>query len=349
MTDTLLPALVQEVPRLRPGLPEVLPSPRGPVSEQLLDFLGREAQELSPLPLGDVDAVADDDVALALYLCYELHYLGLPDVDECWEWEPSLIRERRRLEADFECRLLSLVGQIPFALSPMEAERELARIACAPNTHSLSGFMEREGSIEQMRELAIHRSAYQLKEADPHTWAIPRLTGRSKAALVDIQFGEYGEGRIEDLHANLYAEVMVELGLEPTYGNYIDRLPGVTLSTCNLASFFGLHRRWRGALVGHLAMFEMCSIGPMSRYATALRRMGFGDRATRFYDVHVEADARHQIVALRDMVGGLLEDEPLLSREVVFGARAVDVVERAFAMHVLTSWKQGRTSLLPAA
>jgi len=35
---------------------------------------------------------------------------------------------------------------------------------------------------------------------------------------------------------------------------------------------FGLHRRFRGALVGHLAIFEMTSIGPMGRYATGLRR-----------------------------------------------------------------------------
>lgn len=30
-------------------------------------------------------------------------------------------------------------------------------------------------------------TSYQLKEADLHTWAIPRLAGRSKAALVSIQ------------------------------------------------------------------------------------------------------------------------------------------------------------------
>src|SRR3712207_8445227 len=39
------------------------------------------------------------------------------------------------------------------------------------------------------------RSIYTLKEADPHSWAIPRLTGRAKAALVEIQSDEYGEGR----------------------------------------------------------------------------------------------------------------------------------------------------------
>ena len=39
----------------------------------------------------------------------------------------------------------------------------------------------------------MHRSAYQLKEADPHTWAIPRLSGSVKAALVEV---EWGAGRV---------------------------------------------------------------------------------------------------------------------------------------------------------
>jgi heme oxygenase-like protein len=68
---------------------------------------------------------------------------------------------------------------------------------------------------------------------------------------------------------------MRELGLDDTYGAYLAIIPGVMLATVNLASYFGLHRRLRGALVGHLAVFEMTSVEPMGRYSTALRRHGF--------------------------------------------------------------------------
>jgi hypothetical protein len=212
---------------------------------------------------------------------------------------------------------------------------------------SLSGYMYDRGTLTEMREFAVHRSAYQLKEADPHSWAIPRLTGRAKAALIDIQRGEYGEGVPDDVHANLFADVMDALGLERTYGAFIDRLPGITLSTCNLVSFLGLHRRWRGALVGHLALFEMCSVGPMGRYAAALDRLGLGRQATRFYEEHVIADERHQDVALDDMVAGLVEQEPLLGGDVVFGARALAAVEGMFAAHLLGAWARHESSLLP--
>ncbi len=78
---------------------QVLPSARGPLSDQLLHHLRRPVHDISPLPAVDADPLLDHDAALALYLCYELHYLGLPDVEEAWEWEPSLLRERRRLDS----------------------------------------------------------------------------------------------------------------------------------------------------------------------------------------------------------------------------------------------------------
>ena len=67
----------------------------------------------------------------------------------------------------------------------------------------------------------MHRSAYQLKEADPHSWAIPRLRGRPKAALVEIQADEYGGGR-PDASTPSSSPRMAALGLDRTYGAYLD-------------------------------------------------------------------------------------------------------------------------------
>lgn len=300
---------------------------------------------MSPWPEPADDPLAGDDSALALYLCYELHYQGLPGVDAAWEWEPTLLRERRRLERAVELRLADLVGPAPVGLCPdatVDALQEMARDDGGP---SLSEHIDRRGTLAEVMELAIHRSAYQLKEADPHTWGIPRLTGRAKAALVEIQYGEYGNGRPERLHATLFGTTMRHLGLDDRYGHYLDLLPGITLTTTNVISLFGLHRAWRGALVGHLALFEMCSVGPMARYARALRRLGLSDPAVAFYDEHVLADEHHQVVAVKDLVGGLLQVEPELSGDVVHGARTLAAVEAAFAHHVLDAWARGTTSL----
>jgi hypothetical protein len=198
------------------------------------------------------------------------------------------------------------------------------------------GLPRRTRSLAEFREFAIHRSLLQLKEADPHSWAIPRLSGETKAALIEIQTDEYGNGRARDAHQNLFGVTMLALGLDPGYGHYLDLVPATTLASVNLPSFLGLHRRLRAALVGHLAVFEMTSVEPMSAYAAALRRLGLHPGARHFFDVHVVADAHHQTVAAESLAGhGLAGAEPALADDILFGARAA----------MATAWRAGRTSL----
>jgi hypothetical protein len=315
------------------------------LSEFILARLAHAPHRIGAGPPPGHHVLSCDDAQLALYLAYELHYQGLPGVDDGWEWEPGLLTFRRGLEDRFLDELLDLAGP-RWSAAGAAIDEVLHSIIDAATGPSLSRHMEREGTLEQMREFAVHRSAWQLREADGHTWGIPRLSGRAKAAMVEIQSDEYGGGREAAMHSVLFAETMSALGLNPAYGTYVDLLPGATLATTNLVSFFGLHRRWRGALVGHLATFEMTSVEPMARYSAALSRLGLPDAARHFYDVHVEADAHHQVVAARDLAGGLAAQEPDLVDDIAFGARALMAVEERFARHLLSRWDEGCTSLL---
>jgi hypothetical protein len=335
----------------RPGYEEAmanLPSPRGPITELLVERLRGEPDAIESVGVGvGDDGIADEDLQLALYVCYELHYRGFAQVDPGWEWEPSLLALRRELESAFEAALGDAVGEPRRgAVDPERMDLALREIADADDGPSLSRFVEREASVEQLREFMVHRSAYQLKEADPHTWAIPRLHGPPKAAMVEIQADEYGGGRAERVHAQLFADAMEAVGLDPAYGAYLERIPATTLATVNLMSLFGLHRRWLGAIVGHLALFEMTSPVPNRRYAEGVRRLGFGERATAFFDEHVLADAAHEAIAAVDLAGGLARQAPELGADVLWGARALAHVEARWSAGVLEAWGAGRSSLL---
>src|SRR4051812_45650935 len=328
-----------------------LPSARGAASAFVLDARRREPHAIAPLrqPPAD-DPIGDDDLQLALYVCYELHYRGFDGVDERWEWEPSLLALRAQLEADFEAALVAAVPRPDAEPNPDDMDVALRAIADSDDGPSLSRHLERAGTLEQFHEFAVHRSAYQLKEADPHSWALPRLSGPPKAALVEIQADEYGGGRAERIHAELFARAMRALGLDDEYGAYLEHLPAITLATVNLMSYLGLHRRRRGAIVGHLALFEMTSSVPNRRYATGLRRLGLGEDATAFFDEHVEADAVHEAIAAVDLAGGLVRQQPELCADVLWGARALVVVDARWAAHLLDAWHHGRRSLrLPLA
>jgi len=290
-----------------------------------------------------VDPRTDDDFQLALHVAYELHYGSFDGVADEWEWHPSMVAFTRELERRFETALRADAGP-PQPVDDIVVD--LPRTIEAHTGPSLSSYVLDQGTLDQVREFVIHRSAYQLKEADPHTWGIPRLQGEAKAAFVHIQTDEYGDGDAAAMHSALFANTMVALGLDAAYGAYLDRLPGATLATGNLITMLGLHRRLRGALVGHLTAFEMTSVVPMTRYSRALHRLGIGSRGRRFYDVHVEADAVHERMALHDVAGAFVQSSPELASEVVFGAQALMDVESRFAAHVLSCWDAGTSSLV---
>src|SRR3954454_14151135 len=318
-----------------------LPTPRGPLTEMLLDVLRQAPHELPALP----DAADEEDLHLALYCCYELHYRGFDGVDARWEWEPSLLGLRGALERRFEGELHERIGPPGEPPDPSEIDVLLRELMQGDDAPSVSSFIEREATLAQVLEFMVHRSAYQLKEADPHSWALPRLWGRPKAAMVEVQADEYGNGRPDDIHAELFARAMAAVGLDPAYGAYLDQIPGVTLATVNLMSLCGLHRRLRGALVGHLAMFEMTSSIPNRRYATGLRRLGHGADACLFFDVHVVADAVHESVAAVDRAGGLAKQDPALGADVLWGARALLEIDGRWARHMVSAWADDGSSL----
>jgi hypothetical protein len=327
-----------------------LPEPRGPLSEALTDDLAagealsaRTLQRAERLVATTVDALTDDDLQLALAVCYELHYRGFTGVDDHWEWDPDLLRLRATLEAAHLTALRALAGPVRADRRPID--EQLTAVIAADDGPSLSRDLAKRGTLEQWREYLTVRSVYHLKEGDPHTFAVPRLAGRAKAAMVEIQADEYGGGAAERMHSELFAGMMRDLGLDAGYGALWDVAPAVAFSSVNTMSLFGLHRRWRGAALGHLACVEMTSSEPSRRYSAGLRRLGFDERTTVFYDEHVEADAVHEQIASVDMCGSLVAEHPELADDVLFGAACSLAHDGLTARHLLGAWEAGRSAL----
>jgi hypothetical protein len=327
-----------------------LPEPRGPLSEALFDDL-TTGTTLSSTAVRRADRVAaegscaltDEDLQIGLAVCYELHYRGFDGVTDDWEWDPALLRLRAGLERRHLAALREIVG-VP-AASGASIDRRLAALVAADDGPSLSSFMAKQGTLEQWREYLTLRSVYHLKEGDPHTFAIPRLSGRAKAAMVEIQADEYGGGAPERMHSELFAGLMRDLGLDATYGALWNEAPAAAFASVNTMSLFGLHRRWRGAALGHLAAVEMTSSEPSRRYSAGLRRLGFDEQVTVFYDEHVEADAVHEQIAAVDMCGSLVAEEPDLVADVLFGAACSLAMDAVAARELLGAWEAGRSAL----
>ena len=320
-----------------------LPTAVGPVSACVLDLLnGMRTSCVDALDVEGADPYGLD-LQLALYVCYELHYRGFAGVRGSLEWDPVVLGLRGRLEKAFFDAVCRDVGDP----DPDETAADaMAALSVEPvDGTGLSYFLRDEGTWDQMREYFVHRSLYHLKEGDPHAFAIPRLTGGAKAAFVAIEYDEYGAGRGERLHQQLFADLLEAADLDTTYLGYLDDVPADALAVVNLMSLFGLHRDLRGAAVGHFASPEITSPPGSARIVQSLQRLGAPERCITFYREHVEADAVHEQVVRHDVVGDLVAREPALDRDVVFGIRARDVVEDRLADHMMACWQAGRSSL----
>lgn len=314
-----------------------LPCQRGPLSAALISRL----VEGRAWPAGPaVDDPYGDDAQLALYIAYELHYRSFAGIDDDLEWDPDIIRFRRVLERPFLAALRADVAV------DTDVDAAIGALLVEPDGDGQSEFLLREGQRWQLQEYVAHRSLYHLKEADPQAWVIPRLDGQAKSSFVAVEHDEYGAGHGERLHSRLFARMMDALGLDPSYGAYLDVAPAATLATVNAMSLFGLHRRLRGALVGQFAAVEITSSPGSARMVQAVRRINGDDReAWAFYDEHIEADAVHEQVVRKGVIASLLEQEPALAADIVFGIRVGTLLDERLAGHLLEAWRAGHSSL----
>ena len=218
---------------------------RGPLSATASALL--RGEPAMPPAVAVADPLTDDDLHLALFLCYEVHYRSLDGVDDLAEWDPRVLAFRAELERCFEDALRGVALVAPTS-HPVDVQ--LRRLIDADGAPSVSSFLAREGTVAMYREFLMHRSAYHLKEADPHTFAIPGFGAEPRPRWWRSRPTSTAGATREWMHSALFARTMRELGLATDEGAYVDQLPGVTLATVNLMSLFGLHRRLAGSRGG---------------------------------------------------------------------------------------------------
>lgn len=322
-------------------MPAPLPTPRGALTEALSDcFRGRGVAR-------SVEADSHDDAALALWMLYELHHRGFDEVDDALEWDPALLAVRADLEHDLEerwrDRARHLAQPAQDRLADGEDFAELFFDLCAADTggESLARFVQREAAEEQVLALLRQRSIYHVREQDSAMWALPRLDDETKAHLVAIAADEYGNGHPDHLHAELWRRGMAACGLDTGYAAYVDEALPEVLEQNNLMSMLGLHRRLVPAALGHLAAFEVCSSVPSKRMVRGLERLGMPEPMIAYYREHMVADAVHEQVAVRRMLGGWVTREPHVADNALWGAAVCLAAEQETATAVLSSVRDG--------
>lgn len=321
------------------GMTSSLPVPVGAISNRvILSLLDGTAPTLEEVAVAGDDPL-DHDLQLALFVLNELHYSGWIGVSDDLEWDVNLVTTRSVLSGEFERRLRSAVGPVTDVDPLTEAERLLAL-----DGPSVSAHLRDHGTVDQVSESMILRSPYQSKEADPHTFALPRFNGPTKRVFTEIQSGEYGVGHRRS-HAELFADALDGLGLDATPNAHIDRCTGPALAVSNLVTLGAMHRRLRGIVLGQLSLFEMDSVVPNQAMVDCVDRLDLDPTVRPFFHIHVMADTEHQEMVKASFLTEYPTLEPDQVANMVLGMRAQSLIDHATAAHCVPLWRQEVSAL----
>ena len=215
----------------------VLEDPSAPGWSRCSRTAGPTATE----PGSSACAIEDPDAQLALWILYELAYRGFDGVARRARVGPPPAGPARRL-GDGRSRAASgaatreLVDSVDDVDDP--AEQVLAMVDRADGV-SLSTFLRREATREQVLEYLRERSVQQLKESDPQSFVLPRLDGRGQ--------GRAGRDPVRRVRRRATPSACTSTctprrcaaaGLDPSYGAYVDEISAVSLASANVMSLF---------------------------------------------------------------------------------------------------------------
>lgn len=332
-----------------------LPAARGPLTAALFAALTEGANVPAEAVAGGIrtsgaDLLADDDLQLALWVAYSLHYTAIAGVPDDCEWDPGVLGLRRALERPFLEALREVAADA--VATAKRGEGDLADriflVADDFEAPALTAYLQRKATAEQFLEFLVHRSAYNVRESDPQAFVLPRLTGVPKTAMAELLYDEFGAGRAEREHGRLFSDGMAAAGLDPSYGALVGMLPGTTLAQTNAMNLLSLHRSHLPAAVGHFAAFEATSSEPSRKLAGGAQRLGLPAAVIRYFEEHVEADAVHEQLMTRAVCGELVAADPTAEGEVLFGAAVCLVLDAVANAPLLDAFQRSESSLIPA-
>lgn len=306
-----------------------LPSPRGPLSESVVEYVaGRSAR----LWTQRGDALLDDpDAQLALWLLNSLDVATGWDVvtDRCRSLPLRLLHQN--LADSFEAEIQRAVAAVE---QDVDLQAHLDQTLQAPSV-DLAATAAGHGATA-VTDVFVAKAPYTGFEADPHTLALARLEAPLKPIVAEIQAGEYGVGH-DQTHAEIYRSCLAALGL--SYTDAIEAAPTASFAFSNAAWMFGRETRWRGAAVGQLCLLELDSVEPCRAQLAAWDSCGLPTEARRWYAVHVLADAEHERMIRDHLVPALRTRTPWLVPDAAFGVDVTWMLQQQIGTELLGRWK----------
>lgn len=205
------------------------------------------------------------------------------------------------------------------ALDVSTALRARSAADLDPPLSAIGRFFRDEAGDPAYRTLLEIASLDGLVEASQLSRTLGGVSNEVHSMLTRLLLEEYGCGRLPRKHSSYFAVMLTELGMDTTPEAYFDRVPWPVLAGINHSFLLSERKRHFLRYVGGLLYTEISVPAAFSAYHACAQRLGYGESAMAYWDLHIKEDERHGRWMLNDIALPLARQYPNHAWELVLG------------------------------
>jgi hypothetical protein len=243
---------------------------------------------------------------------------AFPDV----EWRRDFDRQMQmvRLEGAFMDELRAEVAD-DLAAVPDEADAFVAWFETLQNkgpgqNHPLFAWLAETATEGQMRWFLTQEAAGEAGFDDLVALTQVKIPHGPKLEFAENYWDEMGRGQYRGIHGLLLTELVETMRIQPE----IDTTVWESLALANAMTAMATTRRYAWLSVGALGVVELTAPWRCEHVSAGLKRLGYGQRARLYYDLHAKIDIKHSQGWNENALKPLVAEDPRRARFIAEGA-----------------------------
>lgn len=199
-------------------------------------------------------------------------------------------------------------------------------------------WLAEQASLDELRWYLLQEVAGEAGFDDLVALTQVKLPDRAKMELARNYWDEMGRGNINGMHGPMLGALADKLDLHPT----IEATVPESLALANTMVAFATSRRYAWHSVGALGVIELTAPARSAAVAAGLRRLGYGDKDRRYFDLHAVLDVKHSAEWNKEALMPIMAEFPEAGRYMAEGAlMRLECGARCFARYRAHLWGEG--------
>ena len=210
-------------------------------------------------------------------------------------------------------------GEALRRLDVSAALRERAAADVDPPVSANGRFFRNDAAEPAYRKLLEIASLDALVEASQLSRTLGGVSNEVHSMLTRLLLEEYGCGRLVRKHSSYFATMLSELAMDTVPEAYFEAVPWELLTAINHSFLLSERKRYFLRYIGGLLYTEISVPAAFRSYRACAERLGFGENAMAYWDLHIREDERHGRWMLADVALPLARQYPAHAWELVLG------------------------------